>query len=100
MPVAGSRQVVTVTSALALLGATLALLIYTEPIAARFWVAVTVTAAIASATALLSRRGIFFEHCNILAGRARLPLLSREKSHDEHGAALIRSLLLFQRGDA
>jgi phosphoglycerol transferase MdoB-like AlkP superfamily enzyme len=59
MPDAGRRQVVTVASALALLGATLALLIYTEPMASRFWFAVAVTVAMASAVAFLSRRLLF-----------------------------------------
>ena len=59
MPDAGRRQVVTVTSALALVGATLALLICTEPMASRFWFAVAVTAAMASAVAFLSRRLLF-----------------------------------------
>ena len=78
MPVAGTRQVVTVTSALALLGATLALLIYTEPIAARFWFAVTVTAAIACATALLSRR-VFFSSIVTFSLVALVCLCSLEK---------------------
>ena len=55
MPDAGRRQVVTVTSALALVGATLALLICTEPMASRFWFAVAVTTAIVAAVAFLSR---------------------------------------------
>jgi hypothetical protein len=59
MPVVGRRQVITVASALTLLGAALALLISTEPIVTRFWFALAVTAAITSALALLSRRLLF-----------------------------------------
>lgn len=59
MPVGGKRRVIIVASALTLLGATLSLLIYTEPIAARFWFALAVTAAVTSAIALLSRRLLF-----------------------------------------
>jgi phosphoglycerol transferase MdoB-like AlkP superfamily enzyme len=56
MPVGGKRRVIIVASALTLLGATLTLLIYTESIAARFWFALAVTAAVTSAIALLTRR--------------------------------------------
>ena len=59
MPNAGMRQVITVISALALLGSTLALLIYSEPMASRLWFAVAVTAAIVCAVAFLSRRLLF-----------------------------------------
>ena len=59
MPVGGKRRVIIVASALTLLGATLILLVYTEPIAARFWFALAVTAAIFSAIALLTRRLLF-----------------------------------------
>jgi hypothetical protein len=59
MPVGGKRQVIIVASALTLLSGTLTLLIYTEPIAARFWFALAVTAAITSAIALLTRRLLF-----------------------------------------
>ena len=59
MPGAGTRRVIAVASALALLGVTLVLLICTEQIAVRFWFAVAVTAAIVSFVALLSRRLLF-----------------------------------------
>lgn len=59
MPVGGKRRVIIVASALTLLGATLALLVYTEPIASRLWFALAVTAAISSAIALLTRRLLF-----------------------------------------
>jgi hypothetical protein len=59
MPGAGTRQVVAVTSALALLGATFVLLFCIEPIAVRFWFAVAVTAGIVSFVTLLSRRLLF-----------------------------------------
>ena len=48
MPGAGTRQVVAVASALALLGATVVLLFCTEQIAVRFWFAAAVTAGIVS----------------------------------------------------
>ena len=59
MPEAGTRRVIAVASALALLGATLVLLFCTEPIAVRFWFAVAVTAGIVSFVTLLSRRLLF-----------------------------------------
>ena len=59
MPGAGTRQVVAVTSVLALLGATLVLLFCTEQIAVRFWFAVAVTAGVVSFVTLLSRRLLF-----------------------------------------
>jgi hypothetical protein len=59
MPEAGTRQVVVITCALALLGATLVLLFCTEPIAVRFWFAVAVTGATVSFVTLLSRRLLF-----------------------------------------
>ena len=59
MPGAGTRQVVAVTSALALLGATFVLLFCTEQIAVRLWFAVAVTAGIVSFVTLLSRRLLF-----------------------------------------
>ena len=59
MPEAGTRRVIAVASALALLGATLILLFCTEPIAVRFWFAVAVTAGIVSFVTLLSRRLLF-----------------------------------------
>ena len=59
MPEAGTRQVVAVTSALAVLGTTLTLLFCTEPIVVRFWFAVGVTAATVSLVTLLSRRLLF-----------------------------------------
>jgi phosphoglycerol transferase MdoB-like AlkP superfamily enzyme len=59
MPVGRIRQVITVLSAIALLGATLALLLYTEPIASRLWFTLAVTFAIASALAFLTRRLLF-----------------------------------------
>src|SRR6478736_4611833 len=59
MPGAGTRQVVAIASALALLGATVVLLFCTEQIAVRFWFAVAVTAGIVSFVTLLSRRLLF-----------------------------------------
>ena len=59
MPEAGTRHVIAVTSALALLGTTLILLFCTEPIAVRFWFALAVTAGIISFVTLLSRRLLF-----------------------------------------
>jgi phosphoglycerol transferase MdoB-like AlkP superfamily enzyme len=59
MPNAGMRQVITVIGALALLGSTLALLIFSEPMASRLWFAVAVTAAMVCAVAFLSRRLLF-----------------------------------------
>src|SRR6476646_574177 len=59
MPGTGTRQVVAVTSALALLGASVVLLFCTEQIAVRFWFAVAVTAGIVSFVTLLSRRLLF-----------------------------------------
>lgn len=59
MPNARMRQVITLINALALLVTTLALLIYSEPMASRFWFAVAVTVAIVSAVAFLSRRLLF-----------------------------------------
>src|SRR6476646_10240858 len=59
MPGTGTRQVVAVTSALALLGATVVLLFCTEQIAVRFWFAAAVTAGIVSFVTLLSRRLLF-----------------------------------------
>ncbi|HEY8263367.1 MAG TPA: sulfatase-like hydrolase/transferase, partial [Methyloceanibacter sp.] len=59
MPVGGKRRVIIVASALTLLGATVALLAYTEPVPARFWFALAVTASIASALVFLSRRLLF-----------------------------------------
>jgi hypothetical protein len=59
MPVGGKRRVIIVASALTLLGATLALLAYTEPVPARFWFALAVTASIASAIVFLSLRLLF-----------------------------------------
>lgn len=59
MPDAGTRQVITVVGVLALLGATFALLIHTEPMASRFWFAVAVTTAIAAIVTFLSRRLLF-----------------------------------------
>ena len=56
---AGTRRVIAVASALALLGVTLVLLFCTEQIAVRFWFAAAVTAAIVSFVALLSRRLLF-----------------------------------------
>src|SRR5438093_1611298 len=59
MPDAGTRQVVAITTALALLGAVLGLLFCTEPIAVRFWFALAVTVGIVSFIAFLSRRPLF-----------------------------------------
>src|SRR4029079_13674695 len=59
MPVGGKRRVIIVASALTLLGAMVALLAYTEPVPARFWFALAVTASIASAIVFLSRRLLF-----------------------------------------
>ena len=59
MPGVGTRRVIAVASALALLGATLVLLISTEPIAARFWFAIAVTAAFAALVTFLTRRLLF-----------------------------------------
>ena len=59
MPEAGTRRVIAVASALALLSATLALLFCTEPISVRFWFAVAVTSGIVSFVTLLSRRLLF-----------------------------------------
>src|SRR5215472_9197031 len=59
MPKAGTRQVISATSALVLLGTISILLFCTEPIAARFWFAVAVTAGIVSFITLLSRRLLF-----------------------------------------
>src|SRR5690242_5365026 len=59
MPGAGTRQVISATSALVLLGTISILLFCTEPSAARFWFAVAVTVAITSFVSLLSRRLLF-----------------------------------------
>src|SRR5215472_3596852 len=59
MPAAGTRQVISATSALVLLGTISILLFFTEPIAARFGFAVAVTVAITSFVSLLSRRLLF-----------------------------------------
>jgi sulfatase-like protein len=59
MPGASARRVIAVASALALLGATLALLFCTEPIAPRFWFAIAVTAAILALVTFLTRRLLF-----------------------------------------
>jgi phosphoglycerol transferase MdoB-like AlkP superfamily enzyme len=59
MPIVGMRQVIGVLSAFVLLGATLALLVYTEPTPSRFWFAVAVTMAIVAALAFLSRHLLF-----------------------------------------
>src|SRR5215472_12621614 len=59
MPKAGTRQVISATSALVLLGTISILLFCTEPIAVRFWFAVAVTAGIVSLVTLLSRRLLF-----------------------------------------
>src|SRR5262245_8893013 len=59
MPAAGTRQVISATSALILLGTRSILLFFTEPIAARFGFAVAVTVAITSFVSLLSRRLLF-----------------------------------------
>src|SRR5690242_8331829 len=56
---AGTRRVIAVASALALLGVTLVLLFCTEQIAVRFWFAGAVTAGIVSFVAFLSRRLLF-----------------------------------------
>ena len=56
MPETGRQRAIIVAASLALFGATLALLIYTEPVAPRFWFAVAITTVIASAGTLLSRR--------------------------------------------
>ena len=55
---ASTRRVIAIASALAL-GATLMLLFCTEPIAARLWFAIAVTAAIVSLVTLLTRRLLF-----------------------------------------
>jgi hypothetical protein len=59
MPGAGTRRVIAVASALALLGVTFVLLFCTEPIAVRFWFAVAVTAGIVSFVTLSTGR-LFF----------------------------------------
>jgi phosphoglycerol transferase MdoB-like AlkP superfamily enzyme len=59
MSPAGTRQVISATSALVLLGTISILLFCTEPIAARFGFAVAVTVAITSFVLLLSRRLLF-----------------------------------------
>jgi len=59
MPGASMQRVAAIASALALLEVTFVLLFCTEPIAARFWFAVAVTAGIASFVTLLSRRLLF-----------------------------------------
>ena len=59
MPGARTRRVIAVAGALALLCATLVLLFCTEPIAARLWFAIAVTAAVVSLITLLSRRLLF-----------------------------------------
>jgi len=59
MPAAGTRQVISATSALVLLSTISILLVCTEPIAARFGFAVAVTVAITSFVSLLSRRLLF-----------------------------------------
>ena len=59
MPAAGTRQVISATSALVLLSTISILLFCTEPIAARFGFAVAVTVAIISFVSLLSRRLLF-----------------------------------------
>jgi hypothetical protein len=59
MPGAGTRQVISATSALVLLGTISILLFCTEPSAARFWFALAVTVAITSFVSLLSRRLLF-----------------------------------------
>jgi hypothetical protein len=59
MPGAVTRHVIAVASTLASLSAMLALLFWTEPIAARFWFVVGVTAAIVSFVTLLSQRLLF-----------------------------------------
>ena len=59
MPRVGTGRFIAGASALALLGATLTLLICTEPIAARFWFAMAVTAAFASLVAFLTGRLLF-----------------------------------------
>ena len=78
MPVEGKRRVIIIASALTLLGATLALLAYTEPVPARFWFALAVTAAITSALAFLSRR-LLFSSILIFALVALVCLCSLEK---------------------
>ena len=59
MPGVRTRRGIAVASALALLAATLVLLFCTEPIAARFWFAVAVTAAFVFLTTFLTRRPLF-----------------------------------------
>ena len=59
MPGTRTQRVIAVASAFALLVATLVLLFRTEPIAARFWFAIAVTAAIASLVVFLTRRLLF-----------------------------------------
>lgn len=59
MPGAGTRQVIAVASALTLLGATLALLLYTENDSSKLDLAIAVTAAIGCFVVLLSRRLLF-----------------------------------------
>ena len=59
MPGARTQRVIAVTSAFALLAATLVLLFRTEPIAVRFWFAIAVTAALVSLVTFLTRRLLF-----------------------------------------
>ena len=99
MPGASTQRVAAIASALALLEVTFVLLFCTEPIAARFWFAVAVTAGIASFVTLLSRR-LLFSSVLDLTRRGRVSRLSRETNHDEHGSALLRSILLYECGHA
>ena len=83
MPEAGTRRVIAVASALALLSATLALLFCTEPISVRFWFAVAVTAGIVSFVTLLSRR-LLFASVIVSSLVAVLFLVSLEKQATMH----------------
>src|SRR5262249_25033393 len=97
MPGAGTRQVVAITSALALLGAALGLLFCTEPVAVRFWFALAVMVGIVSFFRVSIAATALCKRCGLLTGRARVSRLARETGHDEYGSAFLRSLLLFER---
>ena len=90
MPEAGTRRVIAVASALALLSATLALLFCTEPISVRFWFAVAVTAGIVSFVTLLSRR-LLFASVIVSSLVAVLFLVSLEKQATMHMGTAIFS---------
>jgi hypothetical protein len=89
MSAAGKRRVIVVSSALMLLGATLLLLICTEPIAVRFWFAIAVTAAMVSFCHVSIAAAALRQCSHILTSSRRVSRLSRETGHDEHGSALL-----------